>query len=294
MIDGFPFRIEVPSQGVSVPIEDTEALKAFINAELAFFQQLSGPLSQQIIVGQTNYNSVNINSAAERALGNILSGGAKGQFSALIAHLEQAERLEVLIAHGRIGEMARSMIKRGDNECARWLVYITCSGWTLNSPPDKILSAFRAGLFASPAVYSFGDLTSSTKALEDATRARASIEQSRAELDGFIKEKTELFDRLEDIYRNKLTLEEPAISWKGIADRKTKVWVLWLAIFALLVILPIVTIVYQWPLLLEAVAKLTPANGNFSFAGLAIVTIPALLYGWLLKNVSRIFIHKPR
>jgi hypothetical protein len=153
MIDGFPFRIEVPSQGVSVPIEDTEALKEFINAELAFFQQLSEPLSQQIIVGQTNYNSVNINSAAERALENILSGGAKGQFSALIAHLEQAERLEILIAHGRIGEAARSMIKRGDNECARWLVYITCSGWTLNSPPDKILSAFRAALFASPAVF---------------------------------------------------------------------------------------------------------------------------------------------
>jgi hypothetical protein len=292
MIDGLPFVIDVPSQHVCVSIKDSEALKEFVSKELAFFQQLSEPLSQNVVVANTNYGTMAVHQNAERALSNILSNGLKGQFAPLTAHLEQAEKLEVLIAHGCLGEKVRAMITRGDKEGARWLVYVTCSAWTLNSQPDKLISAFRGTLFASPAIQAFGDLTSSASALENATKAREAIDGSRAELVQFIDEKTKLFDTLEDLYRNKLTIEEPAVSWKHIAERKTKIWITWLAIFSILVIGPIVTMVFQWPVLSEAVAKLTATtgNGSFSFAGFAIVSIPALLYAWLLKNVSRIFI----
>lgn len=292
-IERFPFIIEVPSQSVRVQIDDEDRFKSFCQEETAFFQQLSELLAQNIVVGQVNYGSAQIQTIAERTWTTIQSSGSKKQdFDPLLTLLEQADRLEVLMAHGRLADTARAMIGRQDKEGARWLVYICCSGWTLNAQPEKILSAFRAALFASPSNYSFGDLISSANALREAEVTKNSIGKAKDELEAFITAKTELFDQLEDVYRNKLTVEEPAISWEKIASRKTTVWMIWLAVFAALVIAPIFVAVYNWQSLSEAVTKITapPGNGSISFAGLAIVTIPGLLYGWLLKNVSRIFI----
>jgi hypothetical protein len=89
MIDGCPFVIDVPSQRVFVSIEDGEALKEFVNKELAFFQQLSEPLSQNVVVGQANYGTMAVHQNAERALSNILSDGLKGQFAPLLLILSK-------------------------------------------------------------------------------------------------------------------------------------------------------------------------------------------------------------
>ena len=32
------------------------------------------------------------------------------------------------------------------------------------------------------------------------------------------------------------------------------------------------------------------STGGFSISGLAVITVPALFYAWLLKNISRVFI----
>ena len=48
---------------------------------------------------------------------------------------------------------------------------------------------------------------------------------------------------------------------------------------------------YNWDSVSIAVSKISGAsNGGFSIAGLAVITVPALLYAWLLKNISRVFI----
>jgi len=81
------------------------------------------------------------------------------------------------------------------------------------------------------------------------------------------------------------------LTWEKITDRKTRVWSAWLLIFAALVAIPIVIAIWKWSIVSEAIAKLTlGASGSFSVAGLATITVPALFYAWLLKNVSRVFI----
>lgn len=48
---------------------------------------------------------------------------------------------------------------------------------------------------------------------------------------------------------------------------------------------------YYWGSVSEAIVKLTAStNGGISISGLAAISIPALFYAWLLKNISRVFI----
>jgi Na+/phosphate symporter len=100
-----------------------------------------------------------------------------------------------------------------------------------------------------------------------------------------------LIDQLEDLYRKKLVIEEPANSWQKVATSKRHAWRLWLFIFAGLVVGPIAAVVYFWEPFSSAITHLTTAGtGTISLAGVAAVSLPALLYAWLLKNVSRVFI----
>lgn len=127
--------------------------------------------------------------------------------------------------------------------------------------------------------------------MRQAATALEVSEKAKKDLQEFIQEKTEVFDHLEALYRTKLTLDEPALTWKNIAERKTKVWGAWLVVFAGLVAAPLLLTILFWPNISKNVHELTVgANGAFSIAGLATITVPALLYAWLLKNVSRIFI----
>jgi Family of unknown function (DUF6161) len=88
-----------------------------------------------------------------------------------------------------------------------------------------------------------------------------------------------------------LILEEPARFWENTAISKTRLWQAWLLIFAALVILPVGVGLYKWDVFAEAVSRITSPNSSaFSLAGLAAITVPALFYAWLLKNVSRVFI----
>jgi hypothetical protein len=95
---------------------------------------------------------------------------------------------------------------------------------------------------------------------------------------------------LEELYRKKLVIEEPANSWRRVARVKRSAWQIWLLIFAGLVIGPIVAVIYFWDSFASAISHLTTTGTTISFAGVAAVSLPALLYAWLLKNVSRVFI----
>jgi hypothetical protein len=119
--------------------------------------------------------------------------------------------------------------------------------------------------------------------------ANAAEEQKR--MAAFITDKTALIDQLVELYRKKLVIEEPANSWQHVAASKRRAWRLWLLIFAGLVAGPIGAVVYFWAPFSSAVTHLTTsATGTISLAGVAAISVPALLYAWLLKNVSRIFI----
>jgi hypothetical protein len=154
------------------------------------------------------------------------------------------------------------------------------------------LAAFRAVVLGNPAIIAATDLIASAAARTEATASKRQSEAAAAGLKKFIEEKTSLIAELERLYREKLIVEEPAKYWAMVAASRTRAWRAWLSLFAVLVILPVVLIVLSWKDFAGVVKDFaSPSNGPISLAGVAALTIPALLYGWLLKNVSRMFIH---
>lgn len=291
----FPYQLEIPNQGVSLTFETAADLRNFLKAEASFFAELKTLLEPTVHFANTNFGNLQITNAANRAFSQMLAEIKSDKFQAYENYVASANGLRILIGQGRLGQRVKLLSKSDDassQQQARWMTYILCAEWADNNSADaQILAPFRAAFAASPITLAYGDLNSSAEAMRQASLAAKAAETGKAELEEFIRQKTEVFDRLEQLYRTKLTLEEPALTWMKIAAQKTKVWAWWLGVFAALVVIPLLLAAARWSTIVDAVGKVTAgANGTFSIAGLAVITIPALLYAWLLKNVSRIFI----
>lgn len=291
----FPYHLTVPSQGLSQIISDADALQNFLRIESSFYGELSTLLSPNIVLGNTNVGNARVNDHASRALDRMLADIKQDKLQSFEDYVASARELRVLIGQGQIGQQIKRLSVSDDavtKQQARWMIYILCADWTDGGNADtQLLAAFRAAFAANPISQAYGDLISSTEAVRQASTAVEVSENAKVEIQKFIQEKTEVFDRLEQLYRTKLTLDEPALTWANIAKKKTTVWSWWLAAFAFLVAIPLVLAVAYLPTIVDILGKLTAgANGTFSIAGLAVVTVPALLYAWLLKNISRIFI----
>jgi hypothetical protein len=268
--------------------------KKFLQVESSFFSELSGLLSPNIALGNMGFGNPQVVDRASRAFNQMLKEIKEDKFQSFENYVVSARELRVLIGQGQIGQRVKLLSNGGDasKQQARWMTYILCADWSDGGNADvQLLGAFRAAFAANPVTQAYGDLISSTEALRQASTAVEVSENAKHALEEFIRQKTEVFDHLEQLYRTKLTLDEPALTWAKIAERKTTVWAWWLAAFASLVVIPLLLALANWSTILDAVGKLTAGvNGTFSIAGLATITVPALFYAWLLKNVSRIFI----
>src|SRR5258706_16018250 len=109
--------------------------------------------------------------------------------------------LQILVAQGRMGSRVKDLLKGPGQQEARWMTLLLCSNWT-GGEPNKILDPFRAALFANPAIFSFGDLITATDAMDRSSVALSTIEQARVDLNAFIQAKTDLFEKLEELYRS--------------------------------------------------------------------------------------------
>jgi hypothetical protein len=91
MITGFPFRLNIPTQGVSLDIKDVSAILRFTQKEAAFFQKLSSSTNTNIVFANTNYGSAPIFSNASRLFENIEQDTLRAGIYAAIAR-EDARR----------------------------------------------------------------------------------------------------------------------------------------------------------------------------------------------------------
>jgi hypothetical protein len=285
------WRISIPSQGVSLGTTDTETVLKFLNTEINYYNRL-GFSGSSVTLANTNYGNVNITSRAVAELSNIITEVRDGKTAALDSYIANANDRLILVGASPVGKRVEQLKESSPNG-ALILASIFSWNWldTNQGTARDILATFRAIAFANPANLGFDNLLD---AAQTAKQSREAWEASKKEIESlgkFIDEKTQLFENLESLYRKQLTIQEPAISWQKIAAQKTTVWRVWLALFALLVVLPIFVAIFNWETVSIAVGKVTAsANGGFSIAGLAVVSIPALFYAWLLKNISRVFI----
>jgi hypothetical protein len=281
------FDVEVPEQGISKSLSKDEILK-FLEDEIAFCQRIERVVNQDLQFGQFGMGAqpAIINSAKKRCQ-SMRDAISKGQPNELNSYVQDAKAFRIIIGQGKIGERIEWLIARNLTNQAQWL-FAVFSARDENSP---WVAPFHAIARGNPALLAFSDLAAAQTARYHSELALANVAQNQKELTNFIGEKTKLIDQLVELYRKKLVIEEPANSWGHVAASKRRAWRLWLLIFAGLVIGPIGAVVYLWEPFSNAVTHLTTsATGTISLAGVAAISVPALLYAWLLKNVSRVFI----
>jgi hypothetical protein len=289
MTDENDWLIDIPTQGIKV--RGKQDILKFFSDEIVFFKNL-GPSQFSVEFLGNNYGAVTLDAIQE--LTKITDEMKKDKVAALRQYIEDASAYAVLVGASPMGKRI-AMMKSRDANAALLTASILAPKWlAINSGASlagQIIVLFRALAFANPANFGFDNLISASQATRASEEARDASRASAQKLEEFIAEKTALFGKLEDFYRKQLTLQEPAVSWEEIARRKTRVWGTWLFVFALMVIAPIVAALISWEQVSNAVTKVTSApSGGFSISGLAVITVPALFYAWLLKNISRVFI----
>lgn len=287
----FPYLLSIPSQGVSQRFNDLEELKGFFSRESQFFSSLA-LLDETLVVANQNYGAVGreIINQARTFFKAVANGSNDAILDRIDEYAKSAGDMRILVGQGHFGSRIAALCDSSRSE-ALWSIALTCFDW-ITEPSRKIaLSPFRAFANVSPTREAQADLLSTAEALANAAAAAKTISEAQVELTAYLKAKTDVFDELESIYRVKLTMEEPASSWEKIASDKARVWKGWLVLFAIAVLTPLLLAWFHWEALMGTLTKLTSTgNGGFSIAGLAAVSVPALFYAWLLKNISRVFI----
>jgi hypothetical protein len=284
------WKIVVPSQGVRVHGNKDE-IRRFINDEIAYFSKLAMSGSN-ITLGNQNYGAVELSSRATEELSRILTDVENDKIDSLEKYINDANARLVLVGNSPVGRRVEQF-KQQSVAGATILACIYSENWAQIDHPHgrDLVAILRAVAFANPANFGFDDLLEASRVAEESNKANSESQASAKSIAIFIEEKTRLISELEDLYRRKLTVQEPAMSWKSIAAQKTTIWRIWLFIFTILVALPIGFALWNWELVAATITKLTAAsNGGFSISGLAAISVPALFYAWLLKNISRVFI----
>ena len=291
MSDHSSWLISIPSQGISVSSHGKEQILKFFADEVAFYNSLAIS-GFNIVFANTGYGSVELTPIAVDQLSKISQEIKADKTTLLEQYIEDAKAGTILVGASPTGQRIKKL-KESDVASASMLACILSSKWlkTNQITARDIISLFRAIAFANPANHGFDNLVDASQAARDSKEARELSRKSAAKLEEFIAEKRQLILDLESLYRTQLTIQEPAISWENIARRKTRVWVGWLGFFGIMVVAPLVAALYFWGPVSESIIKLTAStNGGISISGLAAISIPALFYAWLLKNISRVFI----
>jgi Family of unknown function (DUF6161) len=280
-------KIEIPEQGITQKFSKQEAIE-FFDKEIQFYNRVQSLFQENFQFGNSNLGQqIHVHRLAMILLQSARNAVSNDDLSQLQKYLETARAFQHVVGQGVIGQRIELLMQMSLRTQAQWLL-VLFSGREDN---NSWVEPFRAIALGSPALLTFSEFAAASHARKKSEYALSKSEEAKDTLDRFIAEKMELFEQLEDLYRKKLIIEEPAISWDRVATKKKHAWLIWLSIFAALVVSPIALVIWWWQPFALAVSSLaTTASGTISLSGVAAISVPALLYAWLLKNVSRVFI----
>ncbi len=285
-------RLTIPEQGIDQTFSSKEEMAAFFDRETAFYNREQSMGTSNFRIANIGLGDANIRQSAVPALSNLSKRIGAGDFELLEGYIEKARSFRILVGQGILGQRLEALSKEGATSEAKWLAYFASAEWFRGHElATEFVAGLRAAWSANPASYAHANVLSIAQSQKDSAQALKTSTDAAEVLQVFMQEKMALFDGLEDLYRQKLILDEPAVLWSNIAVSKVKSWRTWLSIFAMLVIAPIIAALSYSDVIIPALVRLTnTASGGISLSGLAAITVPALFYAWLLKNVSRVFI----
>ncbi|WP_439398316.1 DUF6161 domain-containing protein [Bradyrhizobium sp. PMVTL-01] len=239
------WSIIIPSQGIEITGGKAEAVQ-FLNNEIAYFTKLA-ITGQQITLGGQGYGALRISDRAIEALSKIVTDVQADKSESFEEYVRDAQDRRVLVGASPTGRRVEEL-KSQSEPAAALLAAIYSAKWMHASHPagQDIVLIFRSIAFASPANFAFDNLLVASETIAEAKETNQRSNAAAEELSRFIDEKRALIEDLEDLYRNKLTIEEPALSWEKIAGKKTRIWSFWLAVFAILAVAPLIAALEYW------------------------------------------------
>jgi hypothetical protein len=269
---------------------DRDGAQKFFIEEMNFFQGCASLLANNVQFGNRGIDTQQLIRNASEFLNSVRTEIERNNLGPIDQYTTFAKALTVVVGQGAIGRRIAELRNAKRDSEAKWILIVYCAEWVKTASEE--LAALRAGALGNPAIDAVADLNATAAAKRDAAESRELSQTAASELEQFIRDKTSVINALEKLYREKLVLDEPARYWAQIAGSRTWAWRAWLVLFALLIVGPVMPMILFWKDFADIVTHLTTSNsGPISLAGVAALSIPAFLYGWLLKNVSRMFMH---
>jgi hypothetical protein len=284
------FSMNVPAQGIVRDFTQDEAIK-FIKAEQDWYTKHQSLSSEAVVLNNRNFGDPNLYRTAISKLREVAVSVERGDEHAFASYSDTAQNLGCVIGQGFVGRNVDRLTAASDPVSAKWLLLIHSRAWIENASLNNELAPLRALASGSPSAQEGIDLVTASEAMQRASEAQKTSQAASQELSSFIVEKSNLLSELEDRYRKKLLLEGPANLWSNVVSTKRRGWILWLLIFTTLVLAPLAFFAFNWDFIVKVISQAsTTSSGAISLSGIAAITVPALFYAWLLKNVSRIFL----
>jgi hypothetical protein len=279
--------LNVPQQGVALR-GDPKTIAKFLDNEIAWYRRLEPIMRQQGMYQGNAIQLPNMVTQAVNFLQTVVKEVKEGKNSSLKTYENEARSYQVVIGQGTIGQRIDELQRLNRGQEVFWAMVVYCTKWA--GGQDNVLATLRGPALANPGLLGAGFVNAVERAQVTAQSVADAMTEKEKELDAYVDRKNKQFGELEELFRQKLPVEEPAAFWQRKALVKNALAMGWLTVFAILAVAPVVIAVKNWAVLGPAFRDLTGNGSSFSLTSLAVVTIPALLYGWLLKNVSRLFI----
>lgn len=283
-------ELNIPEQGINQRL-DVSAAKKFFAAEQQFYNEVSSMMDRPLTIGNTNYGDTNLKSGSNVLLRKISQQLEKGMFEAVEQYAEQARDLSIVIGQGVIGGWIRQLIKQGHNEQAEFTLLVYSRAFT-SQRANVVLAPFRAAAMGHPALVGAQDVLTAKKALTKAATAERNARGLKDDLVKYIDAQTEEINRLSKRYREEIIFDAPADFWGRERTAKNTEWRIYLSLFAIVASAPVALAAFFPTHVHSFISTATESNSpsGLSLGGLVAITIPALFYAWLLKNISRLFV----
>jgi hypothetical protein len=282
--------LSIPEQGIERRL-DVPGAKEFFQKEQEFYNELGSLLQQALVLNNTNHGNSGLQHGITQLLRDINRNLESGSFDKVREYMEKAKSLSVVVGQGVIGNEIRSLMKRGQNEQAKFVLLIYSGAYTDQSA-NSVLASYRAAAFGHPSFQGGVDVISAKQALAKASAAEKAIDQLKQSLSDYVKQQDAEVSRLSKRYREEIIFDGPAEFWGNTNTSKVTEWKWYLFFFSLVAVAPLaVALIFPSAVhnFVNTVTQ-TDAAGGISLGGVAAITVPALFYAWLLKNLSRLFI----
>ncbi len=287
------YTISVLPQGVYFELKGRQNVESWLQKQMEFNNALEPIISSQLLLGSQTFNRSTRLPTIQTHI-NEINANLKKQEQSLVVeaierYLEPARNMRRLVADGVQAKRLLELGGAGKTAQAHLPLLVFSDDFQSQNPHVESAIELYRMMWSGPIPNSAVNLFSASAANDASQKAEQIMRDELAEVRQLVETQKQEMVRLHDLYHEKLIIEAPAANWETVSSERTMQWRIWLAVFVLALVVPAWLLIQHLEAIIGLLVSLSPKEGPFSVAGLAVITAPALLYAWMLRQVSRIY-----